>query len=900
MKCHLVTFLALVLATGCGDEAVQAIDIDLAVAPLAVDFGVIFVGETAQRSVSLYNRSRAVAELELLTDDGFSVLPARLRLAPGERRTVEVMFHPIEKGSWLATLRISGASDLSLALQGVAAEHEVIAPPKLDFGDTRIETRRSRALELTNLSAAAQLVEPLIEGEDGSRFDGPPPFMLQPGETRLVPLGFEPVVDRRHAARMRLILCETCDGPVVELIGNGTTEGIALFPASLDFGTVAVGASLSAEVLLSNQSRSPAIVVTATLVAPARAPISADLPAKDSPLEPRGSIAIPVSFAPRAAGEFAALLRIQVGSQVAELPIVGRSEMLGIAADPSLLAFGSMAPNARVERSLLLATVGGDVMLTGLSIEGDGFSFGSPPTLPRTLDRAPLELQIIFQSAVFGRHTAELVVTSSVPGVERRVPLVASVVSEAPCAIEASPAAVRFGMTPVGSRASGLVEVRNVGSADCELWAFSLAGTDAFSLLLPPDELVTLAPGRSMSLEVEYNPTSSALAVDHGTLVVESSPPGSPPTIVPISGLALHHPPEAVPPVLDFGERPVESRSLLSTSVFNSRSMPMEIVRAEVTDAPSFAVRMPSSLPRTLGAGSSETFTIEFVPSAVETVQGNLAVWFRDIPEPLIIRLLGTGSDDTCQSECLAPQVSCPSARTVFVHTTTRLTGYATAPAGLAEPVACNWAVNSAPESGNSVPWNLGDCAAEFRPDQVGDWLLTLTARDTVGRLATCDVVVHVESQPALLVELTWDAPDDVDLHLFHPNAGAATEPPAWFSMPWDCFFANGAPNWDGPERGDDPILDRDDRTGRGPEIIRIAQPIIDQPYGIGALWFDATHGNVGVTATIRVFCGGELAAVITTYLEAMHRAAVVGEVRFTDAHSCTFVPDGTKLWLTP
>jgi len=896
MTMRWLILLMFLLAAGCSDEHVQSMDFDIAATPRSVDFGAVFIGETAEREVELRNHSPVAAELELAVDEHFHVEPTRLKLAPGEQRRVVVVFQPREAGELVATLRPSDL-EKTIALRGIGAERSVEAPALVDFGETLVGNRRTRAIEVTNQSAAAQLVQPLIEGEDAGSFDAPPPLLLQPGEGRLVAIGFTPAFDRHHTARLRLRLCESCADPIVELVGNGLVEGIAVRPTAVDFGRVAIGATTSQDVRLANESRSAATILAATLVAPAESPFSAVLPSGGSVLPGRGSRQIPITFSPSVPGEFAALLRFQVGSQVAEIPVTGVAVNDALQADPSLLDFGSTAANVRVERGVRILARTGTPTLTGLSIEGDGFTLVDTPLLPMRLDAAGIDLQIGFRSPTPGLHHAELVVATDVPGADLRVPLRAAVVSETPCLLAVDPPEVNFGITAVDARSTRLVEVRNAGSSRCDVWRIGLTGDDGFRLPSAPSELLALLPGSSTTIEVEYAPTSSGLGMDRGALEIESSPPGSPPIVVPLSGLALDFPPEAHPAMLDFGPRPMGSRTLRSTSVLNGRVAAVEVVRIELRGDAAFAVRMPSALPRPLAAGASEAIAVEFAPTSVGEQRAELAIWFRDVPAPRFVPLAGEGLDAPCGSGCSEPQVTCPAPRTVYVHATTGLEGAASAPAGLD---GCVWAVRSAPADSTAAPIALGDCAAQLRPDQMGDWVLTMTARDGAGREASCDVGLHVLPQPTLLVELTWDAPDDVDLHLLHPDAGPPADPATWFSTPGDCFFANGAPDWDGPGRSDDPILERDDRVGRGPEIIRIDQPRVGQPYRVGAHWFDATHGNVGLTATTRVYCGGALAAEVTMQLEAMHHAVVVGELTFGDTSDCSFVPDGTTLWLMP
>ncbi len=129
----------------------------------------------------------------------------------------------------------------------------------------------------------------------------------------------------------------------------------------------------------------------------------------------------------------------------------------------------------------------------------------------------------------------------------------------------------------------------------------------------------------------------------------------------------------------------------------------------------------------------------------------------------------------------------------------------------------------------------------------------------------------------SLHVELTWDTPGDfdqtdtvgadMDLHLAHPEGSLGTDqedldmdgiPEPWGSIRYDCYGRNASPDWGFLfDPIDDPVHDKDDINGQGPENIRLEQmePVI---YRVGAAYYSAaTFGES--TATVRVFVDDEL-----------------------------------------
>ncbi len=175
---------------------------------------------------------------------------------------------------------------------------------------------------------------------------------------------------------------------------------------------------------------------------------------------------------------------------------------------------------------------------------------------------------------------------------------------------------------------------------------------------------------------------------------------------------------------------------------------------------------------------------------------------------------------------------------------------------------------NAQPHNGGS-PDDVTTPTAMLFIDLAGRYVAELRVTDAEGCESTIRVLIEAGTLQDIHVQLVWRTPadedetdgegTDLDLHLLHPNADA------WFSAPYDCHYANPAPDWGQLENpDDDPTLDVDDADGAGPENINLAgaedTDLLGAPYLIG-VHYRRDAPNFGPTfATVRVYLRGELA----------------------------------------
>lgn len=153
-----------------------------------------------------------------------------------------------------------------------------------------------------------------------------------------------------------------------------------------------------------------------------------------------------------------------------------------------------------------------------------------------------------------------------------------------------------------------------------------------------------------------------------------------------------------------------------------------------------------------------------------------------------------------------------------------------------------------------------------------------------------------------LKLVLRWDETADLDLHLRHPMAPADShDAGGWGSaaLPYDCFYGLLRPPGWSMDPLSNPMLDRDDLQGPGPETTTIESMDMSAEYTVGVHMF-ARKAFFPPTVSVNVYCGGVQVAMRTHRFEKPDAGSdnemwVMGTVRYSATNGCVFTDDGTS-----
>lgn len=419
--------------------------------------------------------------------------------------------------------------------------------------------------------------------------------------------------------------------------------------------------------------------------------------------------------------------------------------------------------------------------------------------------------------------------------------------------------------------------ISNRGAGVLELEAVRIsAGADVFSASLEP---VDLQITESVELPVVFVPTEPEASYQ-GTLVLVSNDPNEPELEIPLTGRGGIRDMEVAPSAVDFG---IVNEGLAPTRTVEIRNLGGDplIVHALTwtsTSADLGPLDLPQ-LPLTIPAKTSTAVLIEYRPADLGADSGTLRIESNDPDEPdAEVEVVGRANLAPVARAWICEKVpgvlGCPAD-----------TRYPQISAGANVDLGLDGRDTVDPEGGElSFDWEIveqpdgqrptlffstedraaGKVTGEVTVPRVGRYVLRLVARDDRGLESFDTPESRVAVQPKdLEIYLRWDLVTDADLHLVRPGGrpGDYGNGFAGTSTGSDCSAFNRTPNWGDPDRADDdPSLERDVVSGRGPEVIGLDH-LEDGVYRAFVHYCDSRNVNTNIYAHIEVFVRGESVA---------------------------------------
>ena len=523
---------------------------------------------------------------------------------------------------------ISGCAGLATNPAANVTPQEVvqISPANINFANVLPGEKATQSAVLRNTSNETVTVTELSLSSTQFAATGiSTPLTIGPGQFAKFQVNYTGTTSGTTAGTMTAMTAHGGSSTRVHLKGSGAQarSKLSLSTSGLNFGTVLVNGSSTQAVTLTNSGASDISVSQVSLTG---APFSISGLAAPVTIAAGQSVALQAAFAPKTPGTVSGSIAIASDAlnptSTVALSGTAVAASYTMSLSPASLNFGNVNAGSSATQNVVLSNTGNSsVTVTQVAASGTGISV-SGAAVPVTL--APSQsvtLAAQFAPATSGAVSGGISV-SNADGVNAVAAVTGTGVQ---AGLTLMPGSVSFGSVITGNTGSQTVQLKNSGTANLVISQATVTGTgfSASGLIFP----VTLTPGQSGSLSVQYAPQTAGSA--SGAVSIVSNAPNSP-TMATLSGsgTAASHTLAFSPASANFGNVNVGSNATQTVQVSNTGNS-SETVN-QVTASGSGVSVSGFTAPITLAPSQSMSLGVQYAPNASGAGTGTITVTASD------------------------------------------------------------------------------------------------------------------------------------------------------------------------------------------------------------------------------------------------------------------------------
>lgn len=612
----------------------------LVASPASLAFGNVQVGQSATKTATLTNSggTSVTVSQDSVSSGAFTIsgLTLPLTLAAGQTASFTITFAPKSMGAVSGSVVVNGeaslkanavlgtrnpqskptSASLSVSGAGVAGGQLAVSPASVSFGNVTVGGAQNQTVALTNVGGtSATISQATVTGAGLSVSGLALPLTLAAGQSSSFVVTFAPA--SAGAVTGTIAIASTASNSNVSLAVTGTgvmSGALTLSPASLNFGNVQVGSTQSQPATINNSGGTSVTVTKVTAIGAGFSVSALTLPMT---LTPGQSSAFTVTFAPQSSGSVSGSIAFASNAPAVSLPLSGSGLSAGaLGASPSSVSFGSVQVGNNQAATVTLTNGGlSSVTINQAAASGTGFTL-SGISVPLTLAAGQsTSFAAVFSPTSAGAVTGSIAIASTASNPSLSIPLSGTGVTAG--ALAANPASISFGSVQLGSTQSHSESLSNTGGTAIQISSASITGTGfAMNGLSVP---TTLNAGQSLTFNVTFSPSSAGAA--SGSLALTTN--GSVTNLsIALSGTGASPGQLTVTPASSsFGSVTVgTTKSQTATLTASGAGVTVSSV---ATTNPEFSMN-GLSLPLTLAAGQSVSFTLTFSPTASGAASGTI------------------------------------------------------------------------------------------------------------------------------------------------------------------------------------------------------------------------------------------------------------------------------------
>ena len=612
------------------------------------NFGNLTVGTQSNQTVTLTNNTASTVNITQASVSGtgfkLSGITTPLALNASQSATFTVTFAPLTAGTASGTVTFTSDAPnptLSMPLSGTGVAAGTIGanPTSLNFGSVTVGSNQSLSGTVTNTGGSTVTISQVGISGTGFRLSGPTtPVTLTAGQSTTLTVTFTPQSAANVSGNVTITSNAANPTLAIPLTGTGLALGsLGSNPSSLSFGNVAVGSNQSLSETVTNSGGSSVTISQATISGSGFSLSGITTPVT---LTAGQSTTLSVKFAPTSAASASGnvTLTSTASNPSLSIPVSGTGVTQGaLGSNPTSLSFGNVTVGSNQSLSETITNTGGSsVTISQATISGTGFSL-SGITTPLTLTAGQsATFSVKFAPTSAANASGNVTLTSNASNSPVTIPVTGTGVTQG--TVGSNPTTLSFGNVTVGSNQSLSETITNAGSTSATISQATITGA-GFSLSGISTPL-TLTAGQSATFSVKFAPTSAASASGNVTITSTASNPS---LAIPLSGTgtAATGQLSVTPATLALGSVVVGTSGTASGSLTASGAN----VTVTAVSSNNSAFSLSSlSLPVTIPAGQSASFTVTFSPQTSGAVSDTLTFTSNAQPSTTTETLTGTGT----------------------------------------------------------------------------------------------------------------------------------------------------------------------------------------------------------------------------------------------------------------
>ena len=522
-------------------------------------------------------------------------------------------------------------------------------PSTVSFGSVQTGNSVSQSVVLNNTGSGTLTISRATVSGAGFSISGLSlPVMLTPGQRVSFTTTFAPQSSGSISGSVFFLYFssqrrsfEFWITATVPLTGTGTTPGqLTANPSCVNFANVQVGSSQTQSATLTNSGNSSLTVSQATLTGTSFRLGGLALPLT---LGVGQSATFSVTFAPQSMGSSSgsASLTSTAPDSNFSIPLSGTGVAQGtLTANPTNLALGNVQVGSNTSLSETLTNTGAtSLTISSATASGTGFSL-SGLAFPLTLTAGQsTSFTVLFSPTASGVASGSVSIASNGSNPNLNISLSGTGVTQG--TLTANPTNLALGNAQVGSSTSLSETLTNTGGSTVAISQANLSGA-GFSITGLNGFPISLTANQSVTFTATFTPTSAGAV--SGSMSIVSNASNSPLNLA-LSGTGTAAGTLAVSPTsLSLGNVVVGSSSSLNGTLTATGA---SVTVQPASDTNSEFVLSGISLPTTIPAGQSATFTVTFTPQSSGATSASLSFPSNASNSPAVQTMTGTGTAQT-------------------------------------------------------------------------------------------------------------------------------------------------------------------------------------------------------------------------------------------------------------